>query len=209
MHNDQLHSSCAQEPGSIAIARPAVVSAAPAGGTSMIWIIVAIVCIGSFMGQLDASITQLVLPALERDFSASVSEVSWVAVIFLLAVSVMLPIFGRLADMYGRKKLYVAGFLAFIAGSALCGFSPGIGSLVAARALQAVGAAMLSANSVAIIVSVAGEKLRGKALGIQAAVQATQRSQWSHLGQSQIFALRGSYMVATAINQIGQSLLSV
>jgi EmrB/QacA subfamily drug resistance transporter len=147
-------------------------STALARGTSTIWIIVATVCIGSFMGQLDASITQLVLPALERDFSASVGEVSWVAVIFLLAVSVMLPIFGRLADMYGRKKLYVAGFLAFIAGSALCGFSPGIGSLIAARALQAVGAGMLSANSVAIIVSVAGEKLRGKALGIQAAVQA-------------------------------------
>jgi MFS family permease len=98
------------------------------------------------MGQLDASITQLVLPALEREFSASVGEVSWVAAIFLLAVSVMLPIFGRLADMYGRKKLCVAGFLAFIGGSALCGFSPGIGSLISARILQAVGAAMLSAN---------------------------------------------------------------
>jgi MFS family permease len=132
-------------------------STAPARGTSTVWIIVATVCIGSFMGQLDASITQLVLPALEREFSASVGQVSWVAVIFLLAVSVMLPIFGRLADMYGRKKLYVAGFLVFIAGSALCGFSPGIGSLIGARALQAIGAAMLSANSVAIIVSVAGE----------------------------------------------------
>jgi EmrB/QacA subfamily drug resistance transporter len=171
MHNDLLHSSRAKEPGSVAIAGPASL-AAPEGGTSMIWIIVAIVCIGSFMGQLDASITQLVLPALERDFSASVGEVSWVAVIFLLAVSVMLPIFGRLADMFGRKKLYVAGFLAFIGGSALCGFSPGIGPLIAARAVQAVGAAMLSANSVAIVVSVAGDKLRGKALGIQAAVQA-------------------------------------
>jgi EmrB/QacA subfamily drug resistance transporter len=147
-------------------------SAASVRESSMIWIIVATVCIGSFMGQLDASITQLVLPALEREFSVSVGQVSWVAVIFLLAVSVMLPIFGRLADMYGRKKLYVTGFLVFIVGSALCGFSPGIGLLVAARALQAVGAAMLSANSVAIIVSVAGEKLRGKALGIQAAVQA-------------------------------------
>src|ERR1700754_2690489 len=146
--------------------------AASKRSASTIWIIVATVCIGSFMGQLDASITQLVLPALERDFSASVGEVSWVAVIFLLAVSVMLPIFGRLADMYGRKKLYVAGFLAFIAGSALCGFSPGIGSLIAARALQAGGAAMVLANRVAIIVSVAGDKLRGKALGIQAAVQA-------------------------------------
>lgn len=171
MHNDLLHLSRAQGPASVATDAP-VSLATPAIRTVMIWIIVAIVCIGSFMGQLDASITQLVLPALERDFSASVGEVSWVAVIFLFAVSVMLPIFGRLADMYGRKKLYVAGLIAFMAGSALCGFAPGIGSLIAARALQAVGAAMLSANSVAIIVSVAGETLRGKALGIQAAVQA-------------------------------------
>src|ERR1700753_492282 len=103
-------------------------SSAPARDTSMIWIIVATVCVGSFMGQLDASITQLVLPALERTFTVSVGEVSWVAVMFLLVVSVMLPIFGRLADMYGRKKLYVAGFVAFIAGSALCGFSPRLGS---------------------------------------------------------------------------------
>jgi EmrB/QacA subfamily drug resistance transporter len=171
MHDDAPRPFGSDEPRSVVITEPACLTA-PASGTSMIWIVVAIVCIGSFMGQLDASITQLVLPALERDFSASIGQVSWVAVIFLLAVSVMLPIFGRLADMYGRTKLYVAGFLVFIAGSALCGFAPDIGSLIAARALQAVGAAMLSANSVAIIVSVAGEKLRGKALGIQAAVQA-------------------------------------
>jgi EmrB/QacA subfamily drug resistance transporter len=146
--------------------------AASKRSASTIWIIVATVCIGSFMGQLDASITQLVLPALEREFTASIGQVSWVAVMFLLVVSVMLPIFGRLADMYGRKKLYVAGFVVFIAGCTLCGFAPGLGWLIAARAVQAVGAAMLSANSVAIIVSIAGDRLRGKALGIQTAVQA-------------------------------------
>lgn len=136
------------------------------------WFIVATVCIGSFMGQLDASITQLVLPALERQFKVSISEVSWVAVMFLLVVSVMLPIFGRLADMHGRKRLYITGFVVFIAASTLCGFATSLPWLVAARALQAVGAAMLSANSVAIIVSTAGDRLRGRAIGIQTAVQA-------------------------------------
>jgi EmrB/QacA subfamily drug resistance transporter len=147
-------------------------STASTGGASKIWVIVATVCIGSFMGQLDASITQLVLPALEREFNSTIAQVSWVAVMFLLVVSVMLPIFGRLADMYGRRKLYVAGFVVFIAGSTLCGFAHSIAWLIAARALQAIGAAMLSANSVAIIVSIAGDTLRGKALGIQTAVQA-------------------------------------
>jgi EmrB/QacA subfamily drug resistance transporter len=140
--------------------------------TAKTWFIVATVCIGSFMGQLDASITQLVLPALERQFKVSISEVSWVAVMFLLVVSVMLPIFGRLADMHGRKRLYIAGFVVFIAASTLCGFATSLPWLVAARALQAVGAAMLSANSVAIIVSTAGDRLRGRALGIQTALQA-------------------------------------
>jgi EmrB/QacA subfamily drug resistance transporter len=171
MNDKVIHSPRSQESATAVLSETAI-STSPTQETSMIWIIVAVVCIGSFMGQLDASITQLVLPALEREFSASVGEVSWVALIFLLAVTVMLPVFGRLADMFGRKKQYAAGFLVFIAGSTLCGFAPGIGALIAARALQAVGAAMISANSVAIIVSVAGTKLRGKALGIQAAVQA-------------------------------------
>jgi MFS family permease len=140
--------------------------------TTMVWSIVATVCIGAFMGQLDASITQLVLPALEHKFSASIAEASWVAVMYLLVISVMLPIFGRLADMHGRKTLYVAGLVVFVAGSAMCGFASSLAWLIMTRALQAVGAAMLSANSVAIIVSVAGEKLRGRALGIMSAVQA-------------------------------------
>jgi EmrB/QacA subfamily drug resistance transporter len=168
---DYLHRSDAQRHAS-GEKLPSVSSVAETRDASMVWVIVATVCIGSFMGQLDASITQLVLPALERKFNSSIAEVSWVAIMFLLVVSVMLPVFGRLADMHGRKKLYVVGFVVFIVGSALCGFAPGIAWLIAARALQAIGAAMLSANSVAIIVSIAGKGLRGKALGIQTAVQA-------------------------------------
>lgn len=145
---------------------------APASGANMVWKIVATVCIGAFMGQLDASITQLALPALEHRFSASIAEASWVAVMYLLVLSVMLPIFGRLADMYGRKTLYVAGLVVFVAGSAMCGLASSLAWLITTRALQAVGAAMLSANSVAIIVSVAGDRLRGRALGIMTAVQA-------------------------------------
>jgi MFS family permease len=115
MHDNVPHSPRSQDPGIAALSETAA-STFPTHETSMIWIIVVVVCIGSFMGQLDTSITQLVLPALEREFSASVGEVSWVALIFLLAVTVMLPVFGRLADMFGRKKQYAAGFLVFIAG---------------------------------------------------------------------------------------------
>lgn len=139
---------------------------------SYVWVVVGTVCIGTFMGQVDASIALLILPVLERDFHASVNLVSWVAIIYLLVVSAMLPIFGRLADMFGRKLLYASGFLVFIVGSGLCGFAPNLPLLIAARALQGTGSALLAANSVAIVVSAAGGGARGRAIGLQGAAAA-------------------------------------
>jgi EmrB/QacA subfamily drug resistance transporter len=136
------------------------------------WYVVGTVCIGSFMGQVDASMTQLLLPRLEVDFQARLSSVSWIAVAYLLAMASFMPTFGRLADMIGHKLLYTAGFLSFVAGSALCGFAPNLGLLVAFRVLQGIGAALLTANSIAIVVLAAGPQERGRALGLQSAAQA-------------------------------------
>jgi EmrB/QacA subfamily drug resistance transporter len=130
------------------------------------------VCIGAFMGQLDASIAQLVLPTLETAFHARLALVSWVALAYLLTLASTLPIFGRLADMVGRKLLYTAGFVLFIAGSALCGFAPSLWFLIGARVFQAIGAGLLQANSVAIITAAAGPARRGRAIGLQGAAQA-------------------------------------
>src|SRR5882724_10677820 len=136
------------------------------------WFVVGSVCVGAFMGQVDSSITQMLLPHLELEFHARLSTVSWVAVAYLLAMAAFLPIFGRLADMVGRKLLYTIGFLLFMLGSACCGLAPNLPVLIGFRVLQAIGAALLSSNSVAIIVMTAGPERRGRALGIQAAAQA-------------------------------------
>src|SRR5262249_58390658 len=88
------------------------------------WLVVGSVCVGAFMGQVDSSITQMLLPRLELEFQARLSTVSWVAVAYLLAMAAFLPIFGRLADLVGRKLLYTGGFLLFVLRSALCGFAP-------------------------------------------------------------------------------------
>lgn len=146
------------------------------------WLVVGTVCIGAFMGQLDATIAQLVLPALEHSFHAAVRDVSWVAVAYLLTLAATLPIFGRLADMFGRKLLYTGGFVVFIAGSALCGFAPSLPVLIVARVFQALGAGLLQANSVAIVVAAAGERRRGQAIGIQAIAQALGLSTGPALG---------------------------
>ncbi len=136
------------------------------------WLVVGSVCIGAFMGQVDASIAQLVLPRLEVVFDARLSSVSWVASAYLLTMAGFLPIFGRLADMFGRKLLYTGGFLLFVLGSGLAGLAPNLPVMIAFRVMQGIGAAMLSANSVAIVVTAAGPERRGRALGIQAAAQA-------------------------------------
>ncbi len=136
------------------------------------WLTVAAVCIGAFMGQLDASIVTVALPTLQRTFHASVGAVTWVGLSYLLVLVATVVAVGRFADMWGRKLLYVYGFGIFIVGSALCGFAPGLGWLVAFRALQAIGAALLQANSVAIIVLAVPKASLGRAIGIQGAAQA-------------------------------------
>jgi EmrB/QacA subfamily drug resistance transporter len=166
-------------PASIAAVRDAILNGREppparifASFASYRWLVVGTVCIGAFMGQLDSSITQLLLPRLERDFDANLSTVSWVAVAYLLTMAAFLPIFARLADMMGRKLLYTGGFLLFVLSSALCGLAPNLPVLIALRVLQGIGAALLASNSVAIVVTTAGPKWRGRALGIQSAAQA-------------------------------------
>src|SRR5258708_36985481 len=124
------------------------------------------------MGQIDASMTQMLLPRLEHDFAAPLSTVSWVAVGYILAMGSCMPIFGGLAAMVGRKLLYTSGFLVVVLGSALCGFASSLPELIGFRVLQAVGAAMLTANSVAIVVLAMKPEERGRGLGLQSAAQA-------------------------------------
>ena len=132
----------------------------------------ATVCIGAFMGQLDASIVTVALPSIQRSFGASVGAVAWVGLGYLVALVASVVAIGRLSDMLGRKLIYVYGFGIFVAGSALCAVAPSLDVLVVSRVLQGVGAAMLQANSVAIIaLSVPRERL-GRSIGIQGAAQA-------------------------------------
>lgn len=136
------------------------------------WLVVGTVCIGAFMGQLDASIVSVALPAIGRDLGASVGAVEWVALAYLLTLVGLVAPVGRLADTVGRKSLYVYGFAVFSVASALCGLAPSLLVLNICRVLQAVGAAMLQANSVALIRAAVPPSRLGRALGVQGAAQA-------------------------------------
>jgi hypothetical protein len=136
------------------------------------WLAVGVVCFGAFMGQLDASIVTLTFRPMQHDFGAPLAAVQWVSLGYLLALVAMLAPAGRIADAVGRKLLYGYGFVVFTAASAACGLAPTLGLLVAFRLVQAVGAAMLQANSVALVTtSVPAHRMR-LALSVQAAAQA-------------------------------------
>lgn len=120
------------------------------------------------MSALDTSVVNTVLPVITKSFSSEVATVEWVVIIYLLIVSGLLLSFGRLGDIRGHKQIFISGFSIFILSSALCGWSPTIGYLIAFRGFQALGAAMLAANSPAILTKNFPSSQRGQALGLQA-----------------------------------------
>ncbi len=146
------------------------------------WWVVGTVCIGAFMGQLDASIATLLLPTLRVAFREHLADVEWVAISYLLALVSLVVMFGRLADMFGRKALYTLGFIVFTAGSVACGAAGRLETLIVARVVQALGAAMLQANSVAIITQAVDRRELGAAIGVQGAAQAVGLSVGPALG---------------------------
>jgi len=148
--------------------RPPSISARP----SAYWLVLATVCIGAFMNQLDASIVTVAFPTLQRSFHESLGAVTWVGLSYLLVLVGLVTGVGRMADMVGRKLLYTYGFVVFIVGSILCGLAPSLDVLIAFRVVQAVGAAMLQANSVAILVLALPKEKLGRGIGIQGAAQA-------------------------------------
>jgi EmrB/QacA subfamily drug resistance transporter len=124
------------------------------------------------MGQLDASIVTVALPAMRHAFHASVGSVTWVGLSYLVVLVATVTAVGRSSDMWGRKLVYVYGFVVFVAASALCGLAPGLVWLCVFRAVQAIGAAMLQANSLAIIFMAVPQRALGRAVGLQGAAQA-------------------------------------
>ena len=139
----------------------------------MAWrLAVATVCFGAFMGQLDASIVTLTYHPLRTEFHSSPAGVEWVSLAYLLTLVAFLVPVGRLSDAHGRKLMYLYGFAVFTAASAACGLAPSLALLVVFRVVQALGAAMMQANSVALVTTSAPPGRMRAALGIQAAGQA-------------------------------------
>lgn len=138
------------------------------GGTAQKWWTLAVIGSGTFMSALDTSVVNVALPVIQKTTHSPVSTVEWVILIYLITVSSSLLVFGRLADLHGKRRIYITGQLTFVFGSLCCGLSGRIGLLILSRAVQAVGAAMIFALSPSILIGAFPASERGRALGMQA-----------------------------------------
>ncbi len=123
-------------------------------------------CLAMLMPSLDTSIANASLPALAHALGASFAQVQWVVLAYLLAITALIVGAGRLGDLFGRGRLLAAGLAVFTAASLLCGLAPTLATLVAARALQGLGAAAMLALTVALVGETLPKERTGSAMGL-------------------------------------------
>ena len=130
------------------------------------WWALILVCTAVFMLLLDITVVNVALPDMQRDLNASFSQLQWVIDAYALGLATLVLTAGSLADLRGRKAVFVVGLALFSAASAACGAAPTAGFLIAARAVQGLGGAIMFATSLALIAAAFHGRERGFAFGI-------------------------------------------
>src|SRR5947209_5690025 len=134
-------------------------------------IILALASAATFMTTLDGSIVNIGLPSIAHNFHTGVSgSTEWIIIGYLVVIAAVLLTFGRLADMIGRRPIFLTGLVVFILGSALSGLAPSLLLLILARLFQGIGGALIFSVNVAMITSAFPSHERGLALGLNAVV---------------------------------------
>lgn len=154
---------------------PARPTAAPAPGQVDLhgrspWSVLPALCLGFFMIMLDTTIVNIAVPTLGRELDASITQVGWVNSAYLLSFAVLLLVTGRLGDRFGPRPVFIAGLVLFTVTSAVCGLADSVALLVAARAVQGVGAALMTPQTMSMITRVFPPERRGAAMGVWGAV---------------------------------------
>ncbi len=127
------------------------------------------VLLAMFLSSLDQTVVGTALPQIVADLKGF-EHYTWVATAYLLTATIMMPVVGRLTDMYGRKWFYIAGIIIFLAGSALCGISQNMTQLILFRGFQGIGAGIMMANAFIVIGDLFPPSERGKYQGLVMAV---------------------------------------
>src|SRR5436853_4077078 len=136
------------------------------------WWTLAAVAIGLFMIMLDNTVVNVALPSIREDLGISISELEWVVNAYALTFGVLMLSGGKLADLLGRRTIFIVGLVIFTGSSLWCGLAGGAASLIAARTVQGVGAALMNPATLSTITATFPPRRRGMAIGIWAGVAA-------------------------------------
>ncbi len=136
------------------------------------WLTLAAVSVGLFMIMLDNTVVNVALPSIQNDLGADLSELQWIVTGYALTFAALMLIGGKLADAYGRRKIFVLGIVVFTLASLLCGLAGSSEMLIGARVLQGAGAALMNPATLSIIAATFPPRQRGTAIGIWAGVSA-------------------------------------
>ncbi|SDE67330.1 Riboflavin transporter RibZ [Sporomusa acidovorans DSM 3132] len=129
------------------------------------WMLFGVVSVGTFMSTMTSSIVNVALPPITLALHTDIPTAQWVVTGYLLTITSLLPLVGRLGDVLGRRRMYGYGFIGFTLGSLLCGLADSIGMLIGFRIIQAISAALLMANGMAIVTANFPANERGRVLG--------------------------------------------
>ena len=136
------------------------------------WWTLGAVAFGLFMIMLDNTVVNVALPSIERDLHISISELEWVVTAYALTFAALLVTGGKLADLYGRRRIFIVGLAIFTLSSLACGLAPSAGFLIGARTVQGVGSGLMNPATLSIITATFPPKERGQAIGVWAGVSA-------------------------------------
>ena len=151
--------------------RGAQTDAHPCAERAKPWVLAATI-VGSSMAFIDSSVVNVALPAIQADLSAPMREAQWVVNAYMLMLGSLMLVGGAAGDRFGRRRIFVIGIAVFTAASVACAWAPNAATLIAARALQGVGGALLVPGSLAIISAAFPERERGRAIGTWAGASA-------------------------------------
>src|ERR1700686_5897856 len=128
------------------------------------WVLV-VTILGSSMAFIDSTVVNVALPVLQTELKATVADVQWVVETYALFLAALILVGGSLGDHFGRRRIFAMGIAVFTLASIWCGLSPTVLSLILARAVQGIGAALLVPGSLAIISASFSDEQRGRAIG--------------------------------------------
>ena len=136
------------------------------------WLTLASVSFGLFMIMLDNTVVNVALPSIQRDLGADLSELEWIVTGYALTFASLMLVGGKVADAYGRRRVFVVGIVVFTLASLMCGLATSSSMLIGSRVLQGAGAALMNPATLSIIAATFPPRERGTAIGIWAGTSA-------------------------------------